>query len=239
MIALRDVEKGYVVGGQRHPVLRDISLTVEAGEFVAIVGPSGSGKSTLLNLITAIDRTDQGEIRVAGHALHTMNEEQLAVWRGTCVGIVFQFFQLLPGLSLLHNVMLPMDLVGRYSPGERHARALDLLDQVGVVEQAYKLPGAVSGGQQQRAAIARSLANDPPLIVADEPTGNVDTETAERLFALFESLVHGGKTMLMVTHNDELAARAQRTIEIRDGVLVRDTASSVLTGGSDHARHLA
>jgi putative ABC transport system ATP-binding protein len=202
--------------------LKGISLTIGKGEFVSIVGPSGSGKSTLLNMITGIDRPSSGEIVVAGCPIHKMSEDKLAAWRGEYVGIIFQFFQLLPALSLLHNVMFPMELASRYFPKERRERAAHLLEIVGLADQMNKLPSMVSGGEQQRAAIARALANDPPLLVGDEPTGNLDSRTSEDIFELFSKVASQGKTLVMVTHNQELAARAPRVVEIRDSRIDRD-----------------
>jgi putative ABC transport system ATP-binding protein len=221
-IELRDVVKRFAVGGSEIEILKSVSLQVGAGEFVAIVGPSGSGKSTLLNMITGIDRPSSGEVKVLGQPVHKLSENGLARWRGQCVGIIFQFFQLLPALTLLKNVILPMDLAGKYSPRERRERSLHLLDIVGLADQAHKLPSMVSGGQQQRAAIVRALANDPPLIVADEPTGNLDQETAHRIFDLFHQFVAGGKTMVVVTHDKELAQSVPRKVEIADGQIVGD-----------------
>jgi ABC-type lipoprotein export system ATPase subunit len=192
-------------------------LQIDRGEFVAIIGKSGSGKSTLINMLTGIDRPTTGEVLVGDTAVHTLSEGRLAVWRGKNVGIVFQFFQLLPTLTLLENVLLPMDFGHRFPTGERRERALDLLEQVGMAEQAGKLPSAVSGGQQQRVAIARALANDPPIVVADEPTGNLDSKTADDVFSLFERLVESGKTILMVTHDPRAAATADRVIFLSDG----------------------
>ncbi len=222
IIKLTDIKKAYQVGGEDVPVLYGISLDIYPGEFVSIVGESGNGKSTLLNMITGIDHPSAGEVRVNGRLLTNMNENQLAEWRGAEMGIVFQFFQLLPALSLLQNVMLPMDLLKNLPRKERRERAMHLLDMVGLADQAKKLPNTVSGGQQQRAAIARALANDPPLIVADEPTGNLDSHTSADVFALFRQLVSQGKTLIMVTHNEPLARQAQRLLEIRDGIIVRD-----------------
>lgn len=217
IIQLTNVHKAYTLGQLKQPVLHDISLTISAGEFVAIVGPSGNGKSTLLNLLTGIDRPCRGEVMVNGSALQRLREEQLSVWRGANVGIVFQFFQLLPSLNLLQNIQLPMDFVGKLPKRERLERARYLLNLVGLDEQAKQLPGQVSGGQQQRAAIARALANDPALIVADEPTGNLDSATADAVFALFSKLQQQGKTLVIVTHNEDLAQSATRRIAIHDG----------------------
>ena len=223
IIEVRDVVKTFQVGGAPVTVLNRVSLTVHPGEFVAIVGPSGNGKSTLLNMISGIDRPTGGEVYVTGEPLHRLSENRMAGWRGQHLGIIFQFFQMLPSLSLMQNIVLPMEFAGKYSPKERRARAMSLLALVGLEEQANKLPGMVSGGQQQRAAIARALANDPPLVVADEPTGNLDAKTAGEVFDLFYRLVDSGKTMLMVTHDRELAARVPRTIEVINGQIYHDT----------------
>lgn len=222
VVDVRHVVKRFAVGDEQITVLKDISFQVFAGEFVSIVGPSGNGKSTLLNMITGIDHPSEGEVVVTGQPVHTMSENELARWRGRHVGIIFQFFQMLPALSLVQNVVLPMDFVGELGRKEKHGRAMHLLDMVGLADQAHKLPSMVSGGQQQRAAIARALANDPPLIVADEPTGNLDSRTENAVFDIFEALIQQGKTMLMVTHSRSLAQRIPRMIEIRDGHISRD-----------------
>ena len=203
-------------------MLKGISFAVKNGEFVSIVGPSGNGKSTLLNMITGIDRPTKGEVIVTGREVHRMSENKLAAWRGQHVGIIFQFFQMLPALSLLQNVMLPMDFAKKIPARERRERAMQLLETVGIADQANKLPSMVSGGQQQRSAIARALANDPDIIVADEPTGNLDTRTAQDIFDLFTTLVQQGKTLVMVTHDKELARRVPRVVEIIDGRITRD-----------------
>ena len=229
LVRLIDLEKSFPVGDSLLPVLKGISLEIKPGEFVSIVGPSGNGKSTLLNMITGIDRPSDGEVIVNGREIHRLSENQLAAWRGQHVGIVFQFFQMLPSLSLLQNVILPMDLARKYSVRERRERALHLLELVDLSDQANKLPGMVSGGQQQRAAIARALANDPQLVVADEPTGNLDTRSSADVFDLFQRLVEQGKTLLMVTHDKELARRAPRIVEIIDGRIARDE----FVGGSE------
>jgi putative ABC transport system ATP-binding protein len=226
IIQLDNVHKAYTLGPITTPVLHDINLNITAGEFVAIVGPSGNGKSTLLNLLTGIDRPCQGQVQVNGAALHKLKEEQLSKWRGANVGIVFQFFQLLPSLNLLQNIQLPMDFVGKLPKRERLERARYLLNLVGLDAQAKQLPGQVSGGQQQRAAIARALANDPALIVADEPTGNLDTATADAVFDLFSTLQQQGKTLVMVTHNEELAQSASRRIAIHAGRIHHDSLHS-------------
>ena len=219
VIAIEHLSKEYAGGAGTIRILRDVSLNVQAGEFVAVVGPSGSGKSTLINMLTGIDRPTRGEVTVAGTRLNALNENQMARWRGRNIGVIFQFFQLLPTLTLLENVMLPMDFCNTYPVGERKARALQLLDQVGLADQANKLPSAVSGGQQQRAAIARALANDPPLLVGDEPTGNLDSKTADQVFALFGDLSRRGKTLMMVTHDRELATRIPRVVRVQDGMI--------------------
>jgi putative ABC transport system ATP-binding protein len=223
IVQVTDLVKSYQVGDDEVAVLKGISFSVEQGEFVSIVGPSGNGKSTLLNMITGIDHPNEGDVIVGGQRVTRMSEDQLARWRGGNVGIIFQFFQMLPSLTLLNNVVLPMDLAGTFGrPKERRGRAMHLLESVGLADQAHKLPGAVSGGQQQRAAIARALANDPPLLVADEPTGNLDPATARSVFGLFQKLVEGGKTILMVTHDKELADQVSRKIEILDGRIKSD-----------------
>ena len=222
LIDLRDVVKTYETGAGDVTVLQDITLEVQPGEFVSIVGPSGSGKSTLLNMITGIDRPTSGEILVGEQAVHELSQNQLARWRGRNVGVIFQFFQLLPTLTIVENVILPMDFCGVYRRCERKQKAMRLLDQVGIAEHANKLPNALSGGEQQRAAIARALANDPPLVVADEPTGNLDTATAAEVLALFEALVAEGKTLLLVTHDRMLSTRTERVIHLLDGRIHRD-----------------
>jgi putative ABC transport system ATP-binding protein len=191
-----------------------------------VVGKSGSGKSTLINMITGIDRPNAGEVLVGDTAVHQLNEGQMAEWRGRNVGVVFQFFQLLPTLTVIENIMLPMDFCNMYAMSQREARAMHLLEQVDMADHAYKLPTAISGGQQQRVAIARALANDPPIVVADEPTGNLDSVTAESIFKLFKSLVDNGKTILMVTHDMDLARRVSRTVMLADGEIVDGHASS-------------
>ncbi|MBI3763474.1 MAG: ABC transporter ATP-binding protein [Chloroflexi bacterium] len=200
-------------------VLKSIRLTVQPGEFVGVRGPSGSGKSTLVNMITGIDRPTSGSVRVAGQPIEKMSENDLARFRGKHIGVIFQFFQLLPTLTIVENVMLPMDFCRMWKPRERPERAMLLLEQVGLADQADKLPNTLSGGQQQRAAIARALANDPPLLVADEPTGNLDSKTADSVMTMFEDLVGKGKTFIMVTHDNDLARRMQRLVQVFDGVL--------------------
>ncbi len=220
LIDLRQVMKAYQTEAGLFYALRGIDLQVDRGEFVAVVGKSGSGKSTLINMITGIDRPTSGEVLVGSTAVHTLNEGRMAVWRGRHMGVVFQFFQMLPTLTVIENVMLPMDFCNMYSMRERQERATRLLEQMDIVSHAHKLPSAISGGEQQRAAIARALANDPPIIAADEPTGNLDSKTAEAVFELFEELVDEGKTILMVTHDQDLARRVTRTVTLADGEIV-------------------
>lgn len=220
LIHLHRVEKVFETPAGQFTALHPIDLDVDAGEFVAVMGASGSGKSTLINMITGIDRPTSGEVWVAGTPIHTLGEGKLAAWRGRNAGIVFQFFQLLPMLSVVENVMLPMDFCGVYPAGERRGRALELLRQFDVQSQADKLPAELSGGQQQRAAIARALATGAPLLVADEPTGNLDSKTAAHVMDLFEALVDGGKTIVMVTHDPALARRARRLVTLADGAIV-------------------
>ena len=219
MIDLQGITKIYSTPAGPFPALKGIDLQIQAGEFVAVVGKSGSGKSTLINVFTGIDHPTDGEAIVAGTRLRDLSEGQIAQWRGRTMGIVFQFFQLLPTLTVVENVLLPMDLCNIYAPPERYDKAMHVLEQVGLASDAHKFPSAVSGGQQQRAAIARALANDPAIIVADEPTGNLDSRAAEIIFALFEASAAAGKTVVMVTHDDELAARAQRTVTLVDGLI--------------------
>ena len=220
LIILVDVEKAYRTPVGEFIALHEVSLQIGSGEFVAVVGKSGSGKSTLINMITGIDRPTSGEIWVEGTAIHKLAEGPMAEWRGRHIGVIFQFFQLLPMLSCIENVMLPMDFCNMFKPSQREARAMELLRQVDMESDAYKLPSEVSGGQQQRVAIARAMANDPPLLVADEPTGNLDSRTADSVFRLFEDMVDQGKTILMVTHDDELASRVTRKITLADGRIV-------------------
>ena len=217
MIALRSVAKTFVTPAGSFAALRGVVLAVRGGVFVAVVGKSGMGKTTLLNLVAGIDRPTTGAVTVGSTSLAELSHDRLAAWRGRAVGVVFQFFQLLPTLTAIENVMLPMDFSGRFPARERHARALELLARVGVPEQADKLPSTLSGGQQQRVAIARSLANDPPLLVADEPTGNLDSATGAEIFGLFQSLVAEGKTVVVVTHERDTVSGAGRTVTIADG----------------------
>ena len=220
LISLTGVAKAYESTAGPVVALHDVNLDVQQGEFVAVIGKSGSGKTTLINLLTGIDSPSAGSIRVASTDVHTLDQESLSAWRGRSVGIVFQFFQLLPSLTIAENVMLPMDFCNTYAPRERRRRALDLLAQMGIADQADKLPTALSGGQQQRGAIARALANDPPLIVADEPTGNLDSHTAEQVMEFFAHLVTSGKTVVMVTHERDLSRYFARSITLMDGTIV-------------------
>jgi putative ABC transport system ATP-binding protein len=228
LIELHQVMKRYESDAGNVTALKGINLQICSGEFVAITGRSGCGKTTLVNVVTGLDRCTAGEIWVAGVGIHRLSEEKAAVWRGRNVGIVLQSFQLLNTITILQNVMLPMDFANRGTLKERRKRALYLLDQVGIVDHAHKSPTAISGGQQQRVAIARALANDPPLIVADEPTGSLDSVTATSVFQIFESLVAQGKTILVVTHDRDLARSAQRMVTIADGEIVADRSKSVV-----------
>jgi ABC-type lipoprotein export system ATPase subunit len=222
IIDLREVDKYYKTAIGDYRALSNVELQINAGEFVSIIGKSGSGKTTLLNMITGIDRPTNGEVWVNGTGVHKLNENQMARWRGINLGIVFQFFQLLPMISVVENIMLPMDFCRTYPMRERHQRAMELLQLVELEDHAHKLPTALSGGQQQRVAIARALANDPPVVIADEPTGNLDSKTAESVFALFNDLVAKGKTIIIVTHDSGLAKRTHRTALIADGEIVNE-----------------
>src|SRR5512144_749239 len=228
IIELCDVHKYYKTAVGDYHALNSIDLQINAGEFVSIIGKSGSGKSTLLNMITGIDRPTNGAVYVNGTAVHELNENRMARWRGKNLGVVFQFFQLLPTISVIENIMLPMDFCRTYPMREREKRALELLDMVELKDHAYKLPTALSGGQQQRVAIARALANDPPIVIADEPTGNLDTKTAESVFALFNQLIAQGKTIIIVTHDSGLAKRTNRTALITDGEIVNEYLAKAL-----------
>jgi putative ABC transport system ATP-binding protein len=229
-IELRNVVKAFKTEAGVFRALKGVSLKADRGEFVAIIGKSGSGKSTLMNMLTGIDRPSSGDVLVGDTAVHTLKENQMAVWRGKNLGVVFQFFQLLPTLTLLDNVMLPMDFCNTYAQHERRAKAMQALELVGIAEQALKRPSACSGGQQQRAAIARALAHDPAVLVADEPTGNLDSKTANAIFDLFHMLADKGKTVLMVTHDVDLASRVTRAVHMADGAIVDETVNASVIG---------
>ena len=223
VIELIQVNKTYKNAAGEFIALKGIDLSLYQGEFVSIVGKSGSGKSTLLNMITGIDIPTKGNVLVNGVDMYSMNESQRSLFRGKNLGIVFQFFQLLPTLTLLENVMLPMDYINYLNFDDRPKRAMELLDMVGLAEQAHKLPVAISTGQQQSAAIARALAADPPFIIADEPTGNLDSRSSENIIELFVKLVKDGRTIAMVTHDPSLTSRTSRNIIIADGELINET----------------
>lgn len=217
-----NVKKQYETLGSGYWALKGINMQIGSGEFIAIAGKSGSGKSTLLNLLGGIDKQTEGSIEIRGISIGSMSENQLSRFRGQNIGFIFQFFQLMPTLTSLENVLLPMEFVKRIPAGKRRQRAKDLLKKVGVLEQAGKFPSALSGGEQQRVAIARALANDPAIILADEPTGNLDSQTSEDIFRMLQLLAQEGKSVVMVTHNEELAARCSRIIRISDGLIVSD-----------------
>jgi putative ABC transport system ATP-binding protein len=221
-IQVGDVVKAYPLGTGEVIAVDHLSLEIAHGEFVAVVGRSGSGKTTLLNLLAGIDRPTSGTVRAAGADLGSLSESGLAAWRGRNVGLVFQFFQLLPTLTVVENVMLPMDFARTIPVGQRRDRAQQLLERVGIGDQADKLPATLSGGQQQRAAIARALANDPPLLLADEPTGNLDSVTAEAVLKLFADLHADGRTIVVVTHERDIRSIAGRQVTLVDGRVVAD-----------------
>ncbi len=228
LIEMQQIVKTFVNAAGEFTALRGIDLTLNEGEFVAIIGKSGSGKSTLLNMLTGIDHPSTGKVIVKGVDVYAMSESKRSLWRGRNLGIVFQFFQLLPMLNLLENVMLPMDYVGMYGIDERPKKAMELLRMVGLEEHAQKLPRAVSTGQQQSAAIARALSTDAPIIVADEPTGNLDSRSANHIIDLFDQLSARGKTIVMVTHDPSMTKRTSRTVVISDGILVNETIAQAL-----------
>lgn len=220
IICIYGVSKSYSTPAGAVQALKNVSFEVMPGEFVAIFGKSGAGKSTLVNLISGIDNADSGEIHVNGAAVHTMSEDRRSLWRGKNLGVVFQFFQLLPSLNLIENITIAMDLTNAVPLAERRQRALRLLEQMEIAEHALKPPSKISGGQQQRVAIARALANDPPILIADEPTGNLDSKTRDGILDIFSALAGMGKTLLIVTHDREIAGRASRVIHLRDGQIV-------------------
>ncbi len=222
LITLRDVTRIFPGAGGGFTALADINLTIDRGDFAVIVGQSGSGKSTLLGLLAGIDRPTRGEVLVGDTAVHSLPERSMAAWRGRTVGIVFQFFQLLPTLTAVENVMLPMDFCNAWPSRERHGRALALLDRLGVADQADKLPSTLSGGQQQRVAIARALANEPAVLLADEPTGNLDSKTSASILELFAQLAESGQTVVMVTHERGAMQFASRAITLADGRVIAD-----------------
>jgi putative ABC transport system ATP-binding protein len=226
LIQLRQVCKVYETAAGDFPALKGITADIFPGEFLGVIGKSGAGKSTLMNMITGVDHLTSGEVIIhrdhEAVSIHTLTEDELALWRGRSVGVVYQSFQLLPMLTLVENIMLPMDFCGLYNRSESRARALELLRMVELEEHAFKLPNYISGGQQQRVAIARALANDPPILVADEPTGSLDSMTADHVFEVFERLIQDGKTIIMVTHDNSLAPRFSRHLVIQDGEIVPD-----------------
>ena len=223
IIVLKDIVKTYSNAAGDFTVLKAVNACFNKGEFVGVIGKSGSGKSTLINMITGIDHPTSGEVLIAGTPVHTLSESEMAIWRGHNLGIVFQFFQLLPMLSLLENVMLPMDFCNIYDPVERETKAMELLRLVEMEEHAHKSPSAISGGQQQRVAIARALANDPPILIADEPTGNLDTNTTAEVIALLQNQVRKhNQTLIMVTHDQTLAQFADRIVTIQDGNIIHE-----------------
>ena len=220
LIDLHQVVKKYAGLAGEVTALKGIDLRARTGDFLVVTGKSGSGKTTLVNMITGLDRLTDGEVWVSGTPVHKLGIEKASRWRGQTLGVVFQTFELLPGLTVLQNVMLPMDFAGRYGPQERKDRALHLLEQVEIADHAYKLPTEVSGGQQQRIAIARALANDPLILVADEPTGSLDSVTADAVLQVFEALLVQGKTVVLVTHDKDISNRGTRMITLLDGEIV-------------------
>jgi putative ABC transport system ATP-binding protein len=231
-IQLSDIRKVYQTPAGDFPALNGITSSFNEGDFVGIIGKSGAGKSTLVNMITGVDHLTSGEIWVNGTAVHTLNEDQMALWRGKNMGVVYQSFQLLPKMTLRDNILLPMEFCGLYRPKESEEWAMHLLEEVELQDHAHKLPSAISGGQHQRAAIARALANNPPIIVADEPTGNLDTVTADIVFTLFEKLVNTGKTVLIVSHDASLSERTSRIMQISDGEIVNEAVKNDSCDGS-------
>ena len=226
LIELMGVTKNYHTKAGAFPALKGIDLDIYPGEFLGVVGKSGAGKSTLLNMITGVDQLSSGEVRMRTNGetfnLTKLNENELTLWRGRTMGVIYQSFQLLPMLNLVQNVMMAMDMSGLYQVRKSKERALELLEMVDIIDHAYKYPSQISGGQQQRVAIARALANDPPLIVADEPTGSLDSVTAEHIFDIFEGLLQAERTIVMVTHDRGLLSRFSRFVSIADGELVNE-----------------
>jgi putative ABC transport system ATP-binding protein len=221
LIQLRDVVKVYQMGRREFVALKGVTLEIYKGEFVSIVGPSGSGKSTILNMITGIAKPTSGRVWVGGMAIDRLSENELAKWRGDNVGIVFQFFQLLPTLTALENVVLPLDLMGKIKGSQaKQEWALECLARVGLASHAHHLPSELSGGEQQRVAIARALVNDPPILLADEPTGNLDSAAGEAVVQLLADLHHQGKTVILITHDRSLAGRTGRIVQVLDGYVV-------------------
>ena len=220
LLSLRGAGKTYETAAGSFPALKDIDLDIFPGDFLAVVGKSGSGKSTLVNIMTGIDTPTGGTIVAGGKEINGLSQEQLAIWRGNSIGVVFQFFQLLPTLTIAENIMLPMDFCNTFPPVARQARARMLLEKLGIGLQIDKLPSDLSGGQQQRAAIARALANDPPILMADEPTGNLDSKTSDDVMQLFADLASEGRAVVMVTHERDLSRYFSRTIELADGEMV-------------------
>lgn len=219
-INLVDLNKTFSNGNSSFQALKDINLSINQGDFVSIVGKSGSGKTTLMNMLAGIDYPTTGTVQIDDSILNDMSESKLSKWRGTNIGIVFQFFQLIPTLTILENVMLPMDFCKTYPQSQRSKRAIELLKQMGIEDQGNKLPTALSGGQQQRAAIARALANNPSIILADEPTGNLDSSTTKEVFQIFKDLAAQGKTIILVTHDHEIADNCSSKIHISDGQIL-------------------
>jgi putative ABC transport system ATP-binding protein len=240
LIQLRQVYKVYETPAGDFPALRGISADIYPGEFLGVIGKSGAGKSTLMNMITGVDHLTSGEVIIhkdnEAVSIHKLSEDALALWRGRSVGVVYQSFQLLPMLTLLDNIMLPMDFCGLYNRNESRARALELLRMVELEEHAFKLPNYISGGQQQRVAIARALANDPPILIADEPTGSLDSVTADHVFEVFERLIDNGKTIIMVTHDNSLAPRFSRHLVIQDGEIIPDPYSAGTMSASSRGK---
>lgn len=236
IIRMAGVSKTYQTAGGEFQALNNIQLDIQPGEFVAVTGKSGAGKTTLTNMLTGVDHLTAGEVWVDGVPVHRLDENRLADWRGRALGIIYQSFHLMPGLSLLHNVMLPMDFNGLYQGRRSLEYAMELLDQVELADHADKLPSAISGGQQQRVAIARALANDPPILVADEPTGRLDSTTAETVFRIFLGLVERGKTVVMVTHDQGLARRAGRVVHLADGAIVPEPTLPAAPAAAQKAR---